>query len=98
MMGLDRHQPYTRTEGLPHRTLGDETVVLNVQTREVHVLNGTGSLIWSLLDSAHSLTQLMVVLAKDFALDPSAAEPQVAAFLADLLDKGLVTAPTGGGA
>jgi hypothetical protein len=97
VIGLDRHQRYTQVEDLPHRALGDETVVLNVRTREVHVLNGTGSHIWRLLSSAHSVDQLLVALGAEFGLDPTTAEPEVTAFVGELLEKGLVIRAGGEG-
>ena len=83
---------YRRADELPFRALGPETVVVNTRSREVHVLNGTGAHIWNLLVEARSLAELMEALEAEFELDPAAARPEVASFVADLLDKGLVTA------
>jgi PqqD family protein of HPr-rel-A system len=85
-------ETYRRADELPYRTLGEETVVVNPRTREVHVLNGTGSRIWGLLSPARSLGELVQALEAEFELDPLEAEAEVAAFVGDLLDKGLVTA------
>jgi len=87
----EANQTYRRIAELPFRQLGEETVVINTQTREVHVLNGTGSRIWALLSPPLSLTQLVRVLGEEFALDPASAESEVAAFVGDLVAKGLVT-------
>jgi hypothetical protein len=84
-------ETYRRADELPFRTLGEETVVVNTRTREVHVLNGTGSRIWGLLSSARSLAGLVEALEEEFALDPTVAMDEVAAFVGDLVDKGLVT-------
>jgi PqqD family protein of HPr-rel-A system len=82
---------YRRAEELPFRALGTETVVVNTRSREVHVLNGTGAHIWNLLASAHSLPQLMEELEAEFDLDAGSAGGEVASFVSDLVDKGLVT-------
>jgi PqqD family protein of HPr-rel-A system len=82
---------YRRSDELPFRALGAETVVVNTRSREVHVLNGTGAHIWNLLIEGRSLPELMEALETEFALDPAAARPEVASFVADLVDKGLVT-------
>jgi coenzyme PQQ synthesis protein D (PqqD) len=83
-------ETFRRADEVPFRMLGDETVVVNTDTHEVHVLNGTGSRLWGLLTPARSLAELVGALAIEFELDPAEAEPEVAAFLSDLVDKGLV--------
>lgn len=84
-------ETYLRADDLPFRTLGEETVVVNTRTREVHVLNGTGSRIWSLLSPARSLADLVHALEGEFELPAETAAREVAAFVGDLVDKGLVT-------
>jgi hypothetical protein len=83
-------ETYRRADDLPFRTLGEETVVVNTRTREVHVLNGTASRIWILLSPARSLADLLGVLEGEFELPPATAAREVAAFVGDLVDKGLV--------
>jgi|KBSSwiStaDraftv2_1062776.scaffolds.fasta_scaffold4411123_1 hypothetical protein len=82
---------YRRAAELPFRALGTETVVVNTRSREVHVLNGTGAHIWNLLIEDRSLAELLDVLAGEFELDPATAKGEVASFVSDLVDKGLVT-------
>jgi PqqD family protein of HPr-rel-A system len=94
-MNITTTELYRRAEELPFRALGKETVVVNTRSREVHVLNGTGAHIWNLLATPQSLAQLMEVLAGEFDLDPEAARGEVASFVADLVDKGLVTVSPG---
>ena len=90
-MTMNTPESYRRAEELPFRTLGDETVIVNTRTREVHVLNGTGSRIWNLLAPARTVTDVVRALEGDYALDPDTAQGEVAAFLGDLVDKGLAT-------
>jgi hypothetical protein len=91
-------ESYRRTPELPFRTLGEETVVVNTRTREVHVLNGTGSRIWNLLAPARTVADLVQALEGEFELDPATARAEVLAFVGDLVDKGLVTVSRGPGA
>jgi PqqD family protein of HPr-rel-A system len=84
------HETFRRIDDLPFRTLGEETVVVNTRTREVHVLNGTGARIWTLLSPARSLADLVEALEGEFELDPQTAAQEVATFVGDLVDKGLV--------
>jgi PqqD family protein of HPr-rel-A system len=84
-------ETYLRMPELPFRTLGEETVVVNTRTREVHVLNGTGSRIWNLLAPPRTVADLLQALEGEFDLDPATARAEVTAFVGDLVDKGLVT-------
>jgi hypothetical protein len=81
---------YCRTDELPYRTLDGETVVVNPQRREVHVLNGTGSRIWDLLSPARTVADLVRTLQGEFEVDPAEAQAQVATFMGHLVDRGLV--------
>jgi PqqD family protein of HPr-rel-A system len=90
-MSPDPNQVYRRTEELPFRTLGEETVVVNTRTREVHVLNGTGSRIWTLLAPPRSVADLVQALEGEFDLEAALAKDQVTAFVEELVDKGLVS-------
>jgi PqqD family protein of HPr-rel-A system len=95
-MNTTTTETYRRADELPFRALGAETVVVNTRSREVHVLNGTGAHIWNLLVEARSLPDLMVALETEFELDAAAARSEVASFVADLVDKGLVTVTRSG--
>jgi hypothetical protein len=70
-------------------------VIVNAEHREVHVLNGTASRIWELLESWHTLPDVVDALAgpdAEAAFDVSRTqmEQDVLQFLDQLVDKGLV--------
>jgi hypothetical protein len=81
---------FVRTEHLPWRKLDHQTVIVNPRNREVHVLNGTGSVIWSLLGEGRSIASLVGALRRDFEGEETAVVHDVTRFLADLTHKGLV--------
>lgn len=85
---------YRRIERLPFRQLDRQTVIINPRSREVHVLSGAGSSIWALLDRPRSVVQIVAELEREgpFDVDSAAVAADVAAFVADLADKGLVEA------
>jgi hypothetical protein len=95
-MSPDPSAIYRRADDLPFRTLGEETVVVNTRTREVHVLNGTGSRIWTLLSPARSVSDLVQALDGEFDLEAEEAAGEVTAFVEELVDKGLVTVASAG--
>jgi hypothetical protein len=83
---------YRRADELPFQELSHETVVVNPSTREVHVLNGTASRMWGLLMQEISLPEMVSTLTAGAAFDVEVAviSRDVSAFLADLVQKGIV--------
>ena len=75
---------------LPFRQVASETVIVDPRTREVHVLNRTGSRIWELLAEAQSLAGLVAALEAGFAGERDRLFGDVQQFLADLSVKQLV--------
>lgn len=90
-MGTEIAAPaYRRIERLPWRRLDHQIVIVNPRNRAVHVLNGTGSVIWELLDDKRTIDELTRSLSRRFEGDPALVVQQVSAFLQDLTGKGLV--------
>jgi Coenzyme PQQ synthesis protein D (PqqD) len=87
---------YRRKERLPFRRLDAETVIVNPRDREVHVLNGTGSRIWELLETAATVPELIRALEREgkFEVAALALVRDVTSFLEDLARKGLVSIET----
>jgi Coenzyme PQQ synthesis protein D (PqqD) len=83
---------YCRVERLPWRKLEGQTVIVDPRTRQVHVLNGTGALIWDLLGRRRSLAELVQELERDgeFEADREAIRQDVASFLEKLQSKQLL--------
>jgi hypothetical protein len=93
---LGAQHSFRRRNALPFRTLDGETVIVNPEHREVHVLNGTASHIWELLEDWRTLDDVVAAL-NDQAVDGrfdvprSQIEQDVLQFLDQLVDKGLVS-------
>ncbi|TGO02859.1 hypothetical protein PN36_17920 [Candidatus Thiomargarita nelsonii] len=55
-------KPTTRSplkkEDIVLRDIGDETVLYNPQTKAIHVLNKTSSMVWESCDGKHSLEMI----------------------------------------
>lgn len=88
-------QRFARAKGLPFRHLDGQTVIVDPRRREVHVLNGTASAIWDLLgDDLRSLHDLVAALEHEGAFDAplETVAADLDGFLADLVQKGLVSA------
>jgi hypothetical protein len=92
------HGRFSRLPGLAFRKLDEQTVIVDPQNRQVHVLNDTGSAIWELLEDRRSLGEMVAALGREGAFD--AQEQQIAsdvmAFLTELTGKGLLVHEDGG--
>jgi hypothetical protein len=78
----------------PHAVFRDydgETVVLlpSAET-EAQVLNEVGGRIWVLVDGRRDVAAIVSRVADEFDVSPEQASEDVRAFLADLLDRGLL--------
>ncbi len=80
-----------RTPGVEATTLGRELVLLDASGRTLRGLNGTGAFIWEALDGQKTLEEVARALAEQYQQAPDRVQPEVEAFVLDLLQKGLLT-------
>ena len=73
------------------RSVGDETVLLALDTGIYFTLNPVGTLVWRGLESASSLDKIVEQIVSEYDVTPSEAEADVAALLRDLAKSGLAT-------
>jgi hypothetical protein len=72
------------------RVLDNETVVLSPSDGVYCVLNSLGTEIWQLLSEQHSLTDIEHYLVKNYEVSEEQAREDVARFLTDLAQRGLL--------
>jgi hypothetical protein len=90
-------QVYIRSRSVVSRTVAGETLIVPVRGKvgdlaSIYSFNGTGSLIWQLLDAPHGLTDLIDAVAQHYDVAPERAQKDVTQFLDDMLSVGLVEA------
>lgn len=61
-------RPRARRDGVLRRTLGDETVVYDLETHEAHCLNPAAAWVWQHADATRTVAQLTARLASDLGL------------------------------
>jgi hypothetical protein len=85
---------FQRVAQLPFRKLDHEVVVVDPRQRRIHVLNGTASVLWDLLERARSLPDLVtaVIGEEPFDVGGEVVARDVSAFIAEMVEKGLVSA------
>lgn len=84
-----------RSRSVVSRLVGGETLVVPVRGKvgdlaSIYSFNGTGSLIWQLLGSPISLTDLISAVEREYAVSEEQARKDVMRFVEDLFAVGLV--------
>lgn len=84
-----------RTKGVAARVLAGETLVVPVRARvgdlaSIYKFNGTGTLIWKLLETPQTLDDLCSAVARHYEVDAAQTERDVATFLNEMQSVGLV--------
>ena len=88
-------QRFTRSQAVVSRVVAGETLIVPVRAKvgdlaSIYSFNGTGSLIWKLLESAKTLSELSAAVAQEYEVDPAQAERDVEEFVGEMKAVGLV--------
>lgn len=88
-------QLFTRSHSVVSRVVAGETLIVPVRGKvgdlaSIYSFNGTASLIWQLLDSPRSLTDVSDAVEREYAVDLETARQDVTQFLTDLQSVGLL--------
>lgn len=87
---LKPDQKLRRNPDLVHANMGDETVLMSLTNGEYYGMNEVGSRIWTALEEAHSLEQLIDKLVEVYGITRSQCQQDIDSFLNALLEKGIV--------
>lgn len=82
----------TRNPATAWRVIEGEAVILSLDTKVFRGLNAVGSRVWELIDGRRSLDDIVAQIIGEFEVAPDVAARDVATFVAELIDKRLVTA------
>jgi hypothetical protein len=88
-------QIFMRSRSVVSRVVGGETLIVPVRGKvgdlaSIYSFNGTGSLIWQLLDTPRALTDVIDAVEREYDIDPDQARKDVTTFLKDMQSVGLV--------
>jgi hypothetical protein len=95
-MPVDPREPlFTRSRTVVSRVVAGETLIVPVRGKvgdlaSIYSFNGTGSLIWKLLDTPRRLTDLIAAVESEYEVDHQQAQKDVTRFLDDLRSVGLL--------
>jgi len=95
MLTGPEEQLFTRSRSVVSRVVAGETLIVPVRGKvgdlaSIYSFNGTGSLIWQLLDAPRSLTDLIDAVEREYEVGREQAHKDVTRFLDDMLSVGLV--------
>ena len=91
-------QSFIRSQSVVSRVVAGETLIVPVRSKvgdlaSIYSFNGTGTLIWKLLEFPTTVSRLAVAVAQEYDVDPSQAECDVASFVGEMKAVGLVEVP-----
>jgi hypothetical protein len=93
-----KDEKLVRSQAVVARVVGGETLIVPVRAKvgdlaSIYSFNGTGSLIWKLLESPRTVAQLATAVAQAYEVEPAQAERDVTNFVSEMRSVGLVEVP-----
>jgi Coenzyme PQQ synthesis protein D (PqqD) len=90
-----KDQSFVRSQSVVARVIAGETLIVPVRAKvgdlaSIYSFNGTGSLIWKLLESPKTVTDLAAAVAREYEVEPAHAERDVTEFVSEMKAVGLV--------
>jgi hypothetical protein len=90
-----------RSQSVVARVIAGETLVVPVRSNvgdlaSIYSFNGTGTLIWQLLEAPQSIAELAEAVAKEYQVEASLAQRDVEQFVGEMKTVGLVEVMTAG--
>lgn len=79
-----------RSADISARTIGNETIVLNLPRSRYFTITGIGVRVFELLAEDRSVNDLVDAIVAEYEVDQAVARQDVEAFVARLRDEGLV--------
>jgi hypothetical protein len=80
-----------KTKNAISRKIEDETLVLNLQTKQYHILNETAGMIWELADGDHTIEDISQAICEEFEATVDVVTDDVIHTLEGLQKLGVVT-------
>jgi hypothetical protein len=91
-------EKFIRSQSVVARVVAGETLIVPIRGKvgdlaSIYSFNGTGTLIWKMLDSPKTIAQLADGVAQEYEVDAAQAERDVASFVSEMKSVGLVEVP-----
>jgi hypothetical protein len=95
---VNRHEMFVRSQSVVARVVAGETLIVPVRAKvgdlgSIYSFNGTGTLIWKMLESPKTVAELATAVAQEYDIELTRAEQDVTGFVQEMKAVGLVEAP-----
>ena len=81
---------YIQNKKIIHSKIGEEFVMMDIDSGFYFGMNSVGSIIWDNLEQAKTFNELVVKLMAEFNVDAKICEQDTKDFLVQLLEKNLI--------
>ena len=93
-----RDEKLVRSQAVVARVVAGETLIVPIRAKvgdlaSIYSFNGTGSLIWKMLESPRTVAELVVAVAQAYEVELARAEQDVTSFVSEMKSVGLVEVP-----
>ena len=98
MPSIGRDEMFVRSQSVVARVVAGETLIVPVRAKvgdlaSIYSFNGTGTLIWKLLESPKTVGELASAVATEYEVELELAERDVTEFVGEMKAVGLVEVP-----
>lgn len=95
---LAKEEKFVRSQSVVARVVAGETLIVPVRAKvgdlaSIYSFNGTGTLIWKLLESPQTVAQIADAVAQEYEVERERAESDVTEFVSEMKAVGLVEIP-----
>ena len=99
MANISRSETFVRSQSVVARVVAGETLIVPVRAKvgdlaSIYSFNGTGTLVWKLLESPRTVGELAMAVAQQYEVEQERAEQDVMEFVGEMKAVGLVEVPT----
>lgn len=97
MADMGKNETLVRSQSVVARVVAGETLIVPVRAKvgdlaSIYSFNGTGTLIWKLLETPKSVAELASAIVQEYEVEPAQAERDVTEFVGEMKAVGLVEA------
>ena len=92
---LTQHTIPTPTPDVVGQRMENEAVIVTAASGTVTVLNDVGARIWELADGQRCVADMVAIICGEYAADPAQVQADTLAFVTELVDRGIFSAPAG---
>ena len=98
MPEVSANEKFIRSQSVVARVIAGETLIVPIRGKvgdlgSIYSFNGTGTLIWKLLESPKTVAQLAASVSQEYEVEPARAERDVQHFVREMESAGLVELP-----